>query len=538
MPAGKNAEKAAAQVIAAANAGTTNFLFTIFTVFHLLSIILLANSFVNAKNLPLRYNAAYNIIDLHARLGYNNFMSTKNSKKVINVILTAIFCVCLVLLMITFSIGVPIYVRYFYYLQIDALKLPEQTGWTFSQIKQAYDEVLNFCTLPGREFSSGILKFSEEGAAHFADCKVLFDLNLGVLISSAAVTLLLGVLNKLKVITLMQVKGHRAYFISAIVAVALPLIIILIILAVGFDKAFEGFHAVFFPGKDNWIFDPSTDEIIQVMPQEFFANCAIIIATTLIGFASALIVADLVLKNGANRSYRVYLYTPFIIAETAIYISFNVLIFVYGADPDAIKYAGIITCILISAINIVLSGKDAAFLTAAMIFTAIADWFLLIIYDNQEIGVASFLVVQLIYFVRIYRISGKKWYISAGVRVALPVIILIVLAVLGKITLMTALVALYFPQLLINAVDSAFLIKLSKRYIMLFIGYLLFIGCDICVGLHNLAYIGNGLPENIDYWISNLVWIFYLPSQVLITLTATTKAEMLAQSDKKPLPAK
>ena len=39
---------------------------------------------------------------------------------------------------------------------------------------------------------------------------------------------------------------------------------------------------IFFPGKDNWLFNPSTDQIIRVMPQEFFRNCAILIGASLL----------------------------------------------------------------------------------------------------------------------------------------------------------------------------------------------------------------------------------------------------------------
>ena len=63
--------------------------------------------------------------------------------------------------------------------------------------------------------------------------------------------------------------------------------------ALDFDKAFVIFHALFFPGKDNWLFDPRTDEIITILPQEFFMNCAILILAILIIGCAALIAYDL-----------------------------------------------------------------------------------------------------------------------------------------------------------------------------------------------------------------------------------------------------
>ena len=47
------------------------------------------------------------------------------------------------------------------------------------------------------------------------------------------------------------------------------------------------------------------------------------------------------------------------------------------------------------------------------------------------------------------------------------------------------------------------------------LGLLLFVGCDVCVGLHNLA----GLPVPLSAFAQVGMWLFYLPSQVLIVLS-------------------
>ena len=232
------------------------------------------------------------------------------TKKAIDITLTVVFIIALVVFMLTFSIGLPIYCRFFYYIQIKTLNLPAQAASygikaDYNQIKTAYDEILNFCTLPNQPFKSGIFEMSDSGKSHFADCKVLFDLNLAGIIVSGAIALTLILLHRFKVIELVKIKGHRAYLISAVVALALP-VIIGALAAIDFDKAFEIFHGIFFPGKTNWTFDPRYDQIITVMPEEFFMNCAIIIGVGLIAFAAALITADVVLwrkeKNTAEKS--------------------------------------------------------------------------------------------------------------------------------------------------------------------------------------------------------------------------------------------
>lgn len=223
------------------------------------------------------------------------------SKKALNVSLTVIFIIALVLFILTFSIGLPIYCRFFYYIQIKTLNLPAAAkaygiDAGYAEIKEAYDGILNFCTLPNRPFKSGVFEMSESGISHFADCKILFDLNLAVMIVSGAISLTLILLNRFKVIEIIKIKGHRAYLISAVVALALP-IIIGALAAIDFEKAFEIFHGIFFPGKTNWTFNPYYDQIIIVMPEEFFMNCAIIIGVGLAAFSAALIAADLILRR-------------------------------------------------------------------------------------------------------------------------------------------------------------------------------------------------------------------------------------------------
>lgn len=201
-------------------------------------------------------------------------------KKVLNHSLTIVLILSLLILMITFSIGLPIYFRPFYYLHIKALNMTEITKWSYFTIKNAYDEVLDFLVL-NKPFGTGELRYSSEGKAHFEDCKILFDLNFYCLLGSFIISTLILVLNKLKKIEIKRYFDFHPVFYSSIVAIIIPLVLG-VLAAIDFDRAFEVFHTIFFPGKDNWLFNPSTDQIIRVMPQEFFRNCAILIGASLL----------------------------------------------------------------------------------------------------------------------------------------------------------------------------------------------------------------------------------------------------------------
>ena len=195
-----------------------------------------------------------------------------------------IFAVALVLLVLTVSIGLPIYLRPFYYAHIDPLGLAEFSGFSKDQIRTAYDEVLDYLTLPGKTFGTGELAHSQAGAAHFADCKVLFDLNAGVLLGSAVVVAAIILLRKRCRLPSLR----PAVFWAGISSLTLP-IVVGSLAAVDFDRAFVIFHRIFFPGKDNWIFNYYTDPIIQVLPQTFFMNCAILIGVGLLLLSGCLL---------------------------------------------------------------------------------------------------------------------------------------------------------------------------------------------------------------------------------------------------------
>lgn len=201
-------------------------------------------------------------------------------KKILNHSLTIVFIFSLLILMITFSIGLPIYFRPFYYLHINGLDMVENTRWSYDVIKEAYDEVLDFLVL-NKPFGTGELKYSSEGQSHFEDCKILFDLNFYCLLGSFVISSVILVLHRLKKIEIQKYFKFSPIFYSSIIAILIPLIVG-ILASIDFDRAFEVFHTIFFPGKDNWLFDPRTDQIILVMPQEFFRNCAILIGSSLL----------------------------------------------------------------------------------------------------------------------------------------------------------------------------------------------------------------------------------------------------------------
>lgn len=207
-----------------------------------------------------------------------------------NKVLTGVLCIALVLLTLTVSIGLPIYIRPFYYIQIEELALPQRTGYEKEEIKAAYDEVMDYLTLPGKEFGTGVFAHSEKGAAHFADVKKLFNLNISVLLGSLFIVLLLSWFRKRGHFTPCRPFG-KPYLLSCGLGMLLFLAVAGTMTAIDFETCFVLFHKLFFPGKDNWIFSSSKDPIIGAMPETFFLRCALLIlgSVLLISFGMCLI---------------------------------------------------------------------------------------------------------------------------------------------------------------------------------------------------------------------------------------------------------
>ena len=206
-------------------------------------------------------------------------------------LLCALIAVLTALTLLTAAIAAPILCRPFYYAHIGPLKLEERTGLTREEIRTAFNEVLDYCLGAG-EFSTGVLRWSESGMAHFTDVRGLFLLDLRVLAACAAALIITLLFARFAGRTPVRPLGRGAAFWAG-AGLGGTFLLIGALAALDFDRAFVLFHALFFPGKDNWLFDPAADQIINILPQEFFRNCAILVLALLVLGCAALILWDL-----------------------------------------------------------------------------------------------------------------------------------------------------------------------------------------------------------------------------------------------------
>ncbi len=210
-------------------------------------------------------------------------------------VLTILLTVSVFLFVLTAAICVPILFRPFYYWQIKPLNIESYSGFDYQTIRTAFDDLMNYLLL-NAPFQTGTLAWSEDGKSHFADCKVIFWIIIVLAIISLAASIVLLILRKKGRFEFRTFQGHSLGFYLGI-AVFVILTVVLVWGLIDFQSLFKTFHSVFFPGKDNWVFDMDADQIILILPEQFFINCAIFIGGVFLLFCAGCIVEDTVRRH-------------------------------------------------------------------------------------------------------------------------------------------------------------------------------------------------------------------------------------------------
>ena len=200
----------------------------------------------------------------------------------------------------------------------------------------------------------------------------------------------------------------------------------------------------------------------------------------------------------------------FLTVEAILYAAFLVWdVTIGGRGSNPIKFAGILLCLVYSLYLGHLGGSRLV--PAALALTALADVFLLLLDADYALGILLFCAVQGLYFVRIVRSGGRSLW---GLRLGLFLLSLVVLNLLGLLIPLNILALFYFTNFFCNALASLGCSGWPRR--LFSIGLWLFLCCDVCVGLFQNPQL---VPPAMSPFVSVGMWLFYLPAQVLITLS-------------------
>lgn len=181
------------------------------------------------------------------------------------------------LLFISIAVVITINFRPLYYMDIKLLNLEAASGLTRSEIIRNYNTLIDYSfPLYKGNLVFPTLTASASGLHHFAQVKSLFC----AFYIMGAVTLILGIII---IIQKSKNKDYSYLLVSAITAIVLPLFLG-ICMSLNFERTFIIFHKLFFNNND-WLFDPVTDPVINILPEAFFMHCALLIILIVILFS-------------------------------------------------------------------------------------------------------------------------------------------------------------------------------------------------------------------------------------------------------------
>ena len=198
----------------------------------------------------------------------------------------------------------------------------------------------------------------------------------------------------------------------------------------------------------------------------------------------------------------------FFLIEALCYLVFlSIDLFIPEASSIEIKYLSVLLNLLAGCLFFL---QERAYfpILLALLGTAVADYFLLVANSHFLLGISFFIIVQLLYLLFLKKTTGKSLWI---VRLATLLAVLFLLLVSRQLTLLNLLCGIYISLLFGNFTVSLLHCR-TKEFKLLSLGFLLFLFCDLCVGLYNILPFSNAL-----FWIGIGMWFFYLPSQVLIS---------------------
>lgn len=235
------------------------------------------------------------------------------------------------------------------------------------------------------------------------------------------------------------------------------------------------------------------------------------------------------MKKINNKSIIIRVLLVIIIASYFVFLYmdlFKVQGFLSSSD---IKFLSMILVICISAItgNDSISRRDNLLLKTGLLITLIADVFLLLLNNYYILGIGLFCIVQILYSVR-YKVENTKIIIRnfSIIFITLFIIYIVIDQFIIKIDFLIMIV-LFYAICLLSSTNKAIQIYNNKSYPnlnskMIAGGMVLFLLCDINVAVYNIIesmVVSNRfiiLLGNISF-IS--MWFFYLPSQVLLSLS-------------------
>ena len=211
----------------------------------------------------------------------------------------------------------------------------------------------------------------------------------------------------------------------------------------------------------------------------------------------------------------------FLIAEAILYY------FILTAGGQTLvltSYLSIVLCFLFALQGI----KRNTLMVAGLACTVGADFCLVICDPIQRLwGMVFFLGAQMLYAIHLHRQHKNNTLLLVRILLTVAAGIIAVLVLNANVDALAVVSVCYYANLIMNMIAAFTQWGKNK---LLPIGFVLFILCDTIIGLQVAS--SGYLPIAEGSWLYNLIfsgfntaWMFYLPSQVLISLCCLPKGD-------------
>ncbi|MCM0650763.1 TIGR01906 family membrane protein [Clostridium swellfunianum] len=200
--------------------------------------------------------------------------------KSLNKLSTIFLALTVSLFLISLAVKLTLSFKQLYYFDVDHLNIAKDYGMKKEIIIKNYNILIDYLQ------NKNIVKLnmpdfpmSREGEIHFVEVKNIF-------MKFSNLMYLMGIISLIGAFIKLKTKDYLFLKFSSLGMLLIP-IVLAIPFAINFDRSFTAFHKIFF-NNDYWEFDPVTDPIINVLPQQLFFHNAILILLLLALFSIVL----------------------------------------------------------------------------------------------------------------------------------------------------------------------------------------------------------------------------------------------------------
>jgi hypothetical protein len=217
-------------------------------------------------------------------------------------------------------------------------------------------------------------------------------------------------------------------------------------------------------------------------------------------------------------------------AALALFLALEAVLYylILTAGGSVLVYASFFAIVLCFLYALLPPGKPNLWMLAGLACTVGADYCLVLCQPIQRLwGMVFFLGAQSLYAAKLHLSKPSKALLV--IRLGLTAVALAaVFVVLGDKADALAVVSLcYYANLIMNILVSC---AQFRKYKLLPVAFVLFLLCDTVVGLQVASTGYLPIPEGsllhrILFSGFNLAWFFYLPSQVLLSISSKKAAQ-------------